>query len=152
LDQVDRFEDLQVAPDGGSSAGHAQGSLVDFDLVILAVGLGSVARSFRSGLAEAETRADRAEMGEKDLIAIGASRDGLSYSRRKEHANPEGEANRCYVGAISLRTKSGGKRNRPSVRGRTKAEVKDKLNRLHDEIAAGIRTPAAGAVSTIEPK
>ena len=34
------------------------------------------------------------------------------------------KANKCYVGAISLGTKSGGRRNRPSVRGKTKAEVK----------------------------
>ena len=52
------------------------------------------------------------------------------------------KANKCYVGAISLGTKSGGKRNRPSVRGRTKTEVKDKLDKLHDDIDAGIRTPA----------
>jgi len=52
------------------------------------------------------------------------------------------KANKCYVGAISLGTKSGGKRNRPSVRGRTKAEVKSKLDQLHDDINAGIRTPA----------
>src|ERR1700691_1782641 len=51
-------------------------------------------------------------------------------------------ANKCYVGAISLGFKSVGKRNRPSVRGKTKAEVKDKLDNLHDEIEAGIRTPA----------
>ena len=38
------------------------------------------------------------------------------------------KANRCYVGAISLGTKGGGKRHRPSVRCRTKAEVKDKLD------------------------
>ena len=30
----------------------------------------------------------------------------------------------------------------PTVRGKTKAEVKDKLDKLHDEINAGIRTPA----------
>jgi integrase len=52
------------------------------------------------------------------------------------------KANRCYVGAISLGIKSGGIRNRPSVRGRTKAEVKIKLDQLHEELAAGIRTPA----------
>src|SRR6266567_4647246 len=51
------------------------------------------------------------------------------------------KSNKCYVGAISLGIKDG-KRHRPSVRGRTKAEVKDKLDKLHDEIAAGIRTPA----------
>jgi integrase len=52
------------------------------------------------------------------------------------------KANKCYVGAISLGFKSGGKRNRPSVRAKTKAEVKDKLDKLRDEIEAGIRTPA----------
>ena len=31
---------------------------------------------------------------------------------------------------------------RPTVRGRTKAEVKDKLDKLHDELKAGVRTPA----------
>jgi hypothetical protein len=51
-------------------------------------------------------------------------------------------ANKCYVGAISPGFKSGGKRNRPSVRGRTKAEVKDKLDKLRDDIQARIRTPA----------
>jgi integrase len=52
------------------------------------------------------------------------------------------KANKCYVGAISLGIKGGGKRTRPSVRGRTKAEVKIKLDKLHEELAAGIRTPA----------
>jgi len=52
------------------------------------------------------------------------------------------KANKCYVGAISLGTKSDGRRNRPSVRGRTKAEVKAKLDELHDDLNAGIRTPA----------
>ena len=56
------------------------------------------------------------------------------------------KANRCYVGAISLGAKSGGKRNRPSVRGRTKTEVKDKLDKLHDDIDAGIRTLATYTV------
>jgi integrase len=32
-------------------------------------------------------------------------------------------------------------RNRPTVRGKTRAEVKDKLDQLRDEINAGIRTP-----------
>jgi hypothetical protein len=35
---------------------------------------------------------------------------------------------------------------RRTVRGKTKAEVKDKLDKLHDEIDAGIRTPATYTV------
>jgi integrase len=49
--------------------------------------------------------------------------------------------NKCYVGTISLGFK-GGKRVRRTVRGRTKTEVKDNLDKLHAEINAGIRTPA----------
>ena len=52
------------------------------------------------------------------------------------------KANKCYVGAVSLGFESDGKRNRPTVRGRTKAEVKEKLEKLHNELNAGIRTPA----------
>ena len=53
------------------------------------------------------------------------------------------KANKCYVGKLSLGYNSDGKtRNRPSVRGKTKAEAKDNLDKLRDEINAGIRTPA----------
>jgi integrase len=53
------------------------------------------------------------------------------------------KANKCYVGKLSLGYSGDGKtRNRPSVRGKTKAEVKDNLDKLRDEIKAGIRTPA----------
>ncbi len=48
--------------------------------------------------------------------------------------------NKCYMGTISLGFKDG-KRLRRTVRGKTKAEVKDKLDQAHDEINAGIRTP-----------
>ena len=48
--------------------------------------------------------------------------------------------NKCYMGTISLGFKDG-KRVRSTVRGKTKAEVKDKLDKAHDEINAGIRTP-----------
>src|SRR3984957_5806299 len=44
------------------------------------------------------------------------------------------------MGTISLGFKDG-KRVRRTVRGKTKAEVKDKLDNAHDEINAGIRTP-----------
>jgi integrase len=49
--------------------------------------------------------------------------------------------NKCYVGTVSLGFKDG-KRIRRTVRGKTKAEVKDNLDQLHAEISAGIRTPA----------
>ena len=53
------------------------------------------------------------------------------------------KANKCYVGKLSLGYSGDGKtRKRPSVRGRTKAEAKDNLDKLRDEINAGIRTPA----------
>jgi integrase len=46
------------------------------------------------------------------------------------------------VGRISLGFDRDGKRLRRSVRGKTKAEVKEKLEELRGEIKAGIRTPA----------
>jgi integrase len=54
--------------------------------------------------------------------------------------------NECYVGTISLGIDPSGKRIRRTVRGRTKAQVKGKLDVLHDEIKAGIRTPATYTV------
>jgi integrase len=51
------------------------------------------------------------------------------------------EINKCYVGKVSLGFNSDGTRKRPSVRGKTKAEVKDKLEKLREEINAGVRTP-----------
>ena len=62
--------------------------------------------------------------------------DGISWDK----------INKCYVGTISLGYDSNGKRLRRTVRGKTKAEVKDRLDQLHDEINAGIRTPAAYTV------
>lgn len=49
--------------------------------------------------------------------------------------------NKCYVGSIALDFNSDGSRNRPSVRGRAKTEVKEKLEMLHEEInaASGLR-------------
>ena len=38
--------------------------------------------------------------------------------------------------------KADGRRDRIIVRGRTKTEVKEKLRTKHQELAAGIRTPA----------
>jgi len=58
--------------------------------------------------------------------------DGISWDK----------INKCYVGTISLGYDGNGKRRRRTVRGQTKQEVKDKLSKLHEEINAGIRTPA----------
>jgi integrase len=62
----------------------------------------------------------------------GRGDDGISWDK----------INKCYVGTVSLGYDATGKRIRRTVRGRTKAEVKAKLDALHDEIKAGIRTPA----------
>lgn len=56
------------------------------------------------------------------------------------------EANKCYVGRISLGYNHDGTRNRPTVWGRTKTEVKEKLDKLREEINAGVRTPATYTV------
>src|SRR5580704_6507404 len=62
--------------------------------------------------------------------------DGISWDK----------TNKCYVGTISLGYGDGGKRRRRYVRGKTKADVKDKLDKLHKEIKAGIETPATYTV------
>ena len=62
--------------------------------------------------------------------------DGISWDK----------INKCYVGTISLGYDSNGKRRRRYVRGKTKTEVKEKLDALHEEINAGIQTPAAYTV------
>jgi integrase len=46
-----------------------------------------------------------------------------------------------YLGTISLGYDATGKRIRRTVSGKTKTEVKDKLDDLRDEIKAGVRTP-----------
>jgi integrase len=62
--------------------------------------------------------------------------DGISWDK----------VNKCYVGTISLGYGDDGKRLRRYVRGKTKTEVKDKLDELHEEIRAGIETPATYTV------
>jgi integrase len=62
--------------------------------------------------------------------------DGISWNK----------TNKCYVGTISLGNDDNGKRNRRTVRGTTKAQVKDRLKELHEEISAGIRTSATYTV------
>jgi hypothetical protein len=62
--------------------------------------------------------------------------DGISWDK----------TNKAYIGTISLGHRSDGRRDRPTVRGKTKAQVKDRLDKLHDEIKAGVRTPATYTV------
>jgi integrase len=62
--------------------------------------------------------------------------DGISWDR----------ANKSYVGTVSLGYDGSGKRLRRTVRGKTKQEVEDKLEGLHDEIKAGVHTPATYTV------
>lgn len=62
--------------------------------------------------------------------------DGISWDK----------INKCWIGTISLGFDAEGKRDRRTVRGRTKTDVKDRLSELHDEISAGVRTPATYTV------
>src|SRR6266568_6856742 len=62
--------------------------------------------------------------------------DGISWDK----------INKCYVGTISLGFDDAGKRLRRTARGKTKQEVKGKLDGLHYEIKAGIWTPATYTV------
>jgi len=51
-----------------------------------------------------------------------------------------------WTGTITVGWKPDGRRDRITVRGRTKTEVKDKLRAKHLELAAGVRAPAHYAV------
>jgi len=62
--------------------------------------------------------------------------DGISWDK----------TNKCYVGTISLGYDGNGRRRRRYVRGKTKTEVKEKLDALHEELSAGIQTPTAYTV------
>jgi hypothetical protein len=55
--------------------------------------------------------------------------DGISWDK----------TNKCHIGTVSLGYDNAGRRIRRTVRGKTKAEVKAKLDELHTEIKAGIR-------------
>ena len=66
----------------------------------------------------------------------GRGDDGISWDK----------TNNCFVGTVSLGHDGAGKRLRRTVRGKTKAAVRDKLRELHEEISSGIRTPAAYTV------
>ncbi len=58
--------------------------------------------------------------------------DSIYYDRSRDR----------WAGTITVGRKPDGRRDRIIVRGRTKTEVKDKLRFKHQELAAGIRTPA----------
>jgi integrase len=58
--------------------------------------------------------------------------DSIYYDRSRDR----------WTGTITVGWKAGGRRDRITVRGRTKTEVKDQLRAKHTEPAAGIRTPA----------
>ena len=58
--------------------------------------------------------------------------DSIYYDRSRER----------WTGTITVGRKPDGRRDRITVRGKTKTEVKDKLRTKHIELAAGIRTPA----------
>jgi integrase len=73
-------------------------------------------------------------------------RDRRRRRERGDHGISWDKTNKCYVGTISLGYDSNGKRDRRTVRGKTKEEVKDKLDELRAEIKAGIRTPATYTV------
>ncbi|MFD7402988.1 tyrosine recombinase XerC [Streptomyces sp. NPDC059866] len=47
-----------------------------------------------------------------------------------------------YIGAVSLGYTPSGKRNRPTVSGKTKSEVRQKLRELKKQLAVGVKTPA----------
>jgi len=58
--------------------------------------------------------------------------DSIYYDRSRDR----------WTGTITVGWKPGGRRDRITVRGKTKTEVKQKLRAKHTELAAGIRTPA----------
>jgi len=65
---------------------------------------------------------------------------------RGDHGISWDKVNKCYVGTISLGYDTTGGRRRRTVTGKTKAQVKDKLAKLGEEISAGVHTPATYTV------
>jgi len=65
---------------------------------------------------------------------------------RGDHGISWDKINKCYIGTLSLGYDSTGRRIRRTVTGKTKADVRAKLDKLKDEINAGIRTPATYTV------
>lgn len=74
----------------------------------------------------------------------------MTGKRRGHGANDSiywSKAKNCYVGAVSLGHDASGKRQRRAVTGRTKADVRDKLRKLREEINDGVHTPARYTVA-----
>lgn len=67
--------------------------------------------------------------------------DGISWDK----------TNKYYVGTISLGFKPDGKRDRRTVRGKTKQDVKDKLDKLHGHRAAGVSACRQGGAGPGRP-
>jgi hypothetical protein len=88
----------------------------------------------------------RRRIGKEEECQVATSPDSERPKRRRRDRGDDDiwwdKVNHHYVGGVSLGFTNDGKRNRPTVRGRTKTEVKEKLDKLHDELNAGIRTPA----------
>jgi integrase len=93
-------------------------------------------------------KATRARRGPSDRAGPGDTPDEDRRPRRGrgDDGISWDKINKCHVGTVSLGYDATGKRIRRTVRGRTKAEVKAKLDALHDEIKASIRTPATYTV------
>jgi integrase len=90
----------------------------------------------------ASTKASTPRRAGRDQTALNGADDGPKRRRgRGDDGISWDKINRCHVGTVSLGYDTAGKRIRRTVRGRTKAEVKDKLDTLHGEIKAGIHTP-----------
>jgi hypothetical protein len=65
--------------------------------------------------------------------------DSIYYDRSRDR----------WIGSITVGWKPDGRRDRITVRGRTKTEVKDKLRAKHQELAAGVRTRANFTVAQL---
>ncbi len=89
----------------------------------------------------------RSERGQPATLPSGQPADRPKPRRgRGDHGISWDKTNKCYVGTISLGYDTSGRRRRRTVTGKTKAQVKDKLDKLRDEINAGIRTPTTYTV------
>ena len=62
--------------------------------------------------------------------------DSIYYDRSRDR----------WTGAITVGWKPDGRRDRITVRGKTKTEVKDKLKELHSDLDAGVQTSASYTV------
>jgi integrase len=75
-------------------------------------------------------------MADSKLRRRGHGEDAIYFAASKNR----------YLGAVSLGFTPDGKRIRRKVSGKTKQEVRDKLKALHQELDAGVRSPAGYTV------